>query len=293
MRGLLIAVGVVVLVAAGAVGYVIYKQTAAKPQTAAVAVAPEAVKPAVVKAPARPAPAPVEKVAVPAAEPEAEASAASAVAATTGSFDPNALLGQLDKKQQEALQASMMANLISQGMKGNHYQLPMLNKMRSLDYRDRGKNKLTAAQQAQLKTVMQNIKPQMDAALKDSWAKQDALMGQLGQMISKGMADPSAAENDPQLQQQAMNFGKQMEELEKSMQPQLAAFDQQVLAGMTPYLTPEQVAALQAMPAEGEQRMFFVEPKGGGLPPPEGAGSGPVMKQSFSFTSTVTTTVEP
>jgi hypothetical protein len=249
---MLIVAGVVVLVAAGAVGYVIYKQMAAKPQTEAVVVESQGVKPAAVKASVRSRPAPVETVAVPVAEPAAsETSATSAVAAETGSFDANALLGKLDKKQQDALQAAMFSQMIRQSMKGARYQLPVLGKIRTLDFQEQGKNKLTAAQQAQLKTVMQNIKPQMDVALKELWAKQDELMGQAGQLITKGMADPSAAMNDPQLQQQAESLQAQAEDLEKAMQPQMAVFDQQVLAGMTPYLTPAQLAALQAMPAGG------------------------------------------
>ncbi len=285
MRGLMIAVVVVVCVAAGVVGYMVYRQMAKGPQTAAVE-AP-AVKPAASAAPVHAAPL-VKPMAVAkeTEEPAAvEASATSAEAAETGSFDANALLGKLDKKQQEALLASMFAQMISQGIKGNHYQLPVLNKFRALDTQDKGKNKLTAAQQAQLKTVMQNIKPQMDAALGELWAKQDQARGQLGQLITKGMSDPSAAENDPQVQQQAANLGKQMADLEKTVQPQMAAFDQQALAAMTPYLTAEQVAAIQAMPAEGDQTFFLTGPNGEEMPPLEG-GTGTVFKMKIQSTTT-------
>jgi len=63
-------------------------------------------------------------------------------------------------------------------MKNARYQLPINDKFQRLSFQDKGKNKLTEAQRNQLKTVMQNMKPQMDAAFKDSWAQQDQLFGQ-------------------------------------------------------------------------------------------------------------------
>jgi hypothetical protein len=162
--------------------------------------------------------------------------------------------------------------------------LPLQDKVAALETMDKGKNKLSEAQKAQLKTVLQAIQPQMDAALGDSWAKQDQLMGQISQLVTKVIADPAAAQNDQQLQQQMKANGKQMEELEKTMAPQMAAFDQQAQTAMTPYLTADQVAALKAMPAGGNQNFLMTGPHGEGEPPADGE-PGPDFRMKFKFNS--------
>lgn len=259
MRKLLIAVAVVVFLSVGtAVFLVISKLTTSSPPAESHQAQAPSEQPKPAKPPTRP-----RLAVIPPAVPAPEVSAASAAPAATASFDPNALLSTLKPEEQKALQAAQFAQLISQAIKNNRYQLPINDKLRRLS----GANKLTEAQSNQLKSVMQNIKPQIDAAFKDSWAQQDQFVGQLSQLITQGLTNPEAADDDPQVNQKLQDLGQQIEAVKTAMQPQQDAFSRQVLAAMTPYLTPDQIQALNAMPAQTFYPGRFLSPPEGDNPP--------------------------
>jgi hypothetical protein len=144
-------------------------------------------------------------------------------------------------------------------MQDRRYQLPINNKFNNLSRGD-PKLALTAAQQAKLDAVMQGVKPQMDTAFKDVWAQQDQLRTQMAQAFTTA-TDPSQA------RQQTEAIRQQLTALNTSMQPQQDAMNQQVMSAMTPYLTPEQVQAINTMPADtGRGGFNFGGPGGGGQP---------------------------
>lgn len=234
MRRILIAAGVVVLVAAGIVGYVVYRQMGAsltfqavKPETSAAQVR----VPAVVTA----------KV------PAASGISAASAAVAKGRFDAKAVLGQLNPQEKKALAAAQYTQSLGQAMKAGHDQLPIQTKIMVLESLDNGRLKLSAAQQAQFKTVLEKIQPQMDAALKDSWSQHDQLTGQIGQLLQKMATDPDAAANASQYKQQLEDAGKELEDLQNTIQAQMTPFDQQVMAAMAANLTAEQAAMLKNM----------------------------------------------
>ncbi len=270
MRWLLITVIIVGCLAVGfAGGLVISKMRPSAPPSESPQVQPVAEQPKAAMPSAPPATVPAVAVVPPAApEPEAsDASADSAAPAATGSFDPNALLSTLKPADRQALQAAQIAQLMTQGLKSARYQLPINDKFRQLEYQSRGKNKLTDAQKNQLKRVMENLKPQIETAFKDTWAQQDQLFGQLTQLIAQGVANPEAAENDPQMRQKFEGLGKQIDDLNTAMQPQQQIMDLQVLSAMTPYLTPDQLQTLKAMPDQGGPNHFFFHGPPADAPP--------------------------
>jgi hypothetical protein len=270
MHRFLIALAIVVGVCAvGAVGFVVYKSNsghqavvapteettvASQPaKSTARAVRPRGTRPAPVIAAASP-----DNTAVP---------ADSATAAVTGSLDVEALVKSLTPEEEKALDAVLLTRAMQQRMQDRRYQsLPINGKFRALDRLGDPKLKLTDAQRAQFDSVMQNMKPQMDTAFKDVWAQQDQLRGQIGQIFT------STTDRD-QARQQVQAIQQQISALNASVQPQQDALDQQVMAAMTPYLTQDQVQALNTMPAQTGGGGFFGP--GGGGPPGGGNPGGP------------------
>lgn len=266
MHRILIALAVVVgLCALGAVGFVIHKSMTAS-QPAVVAPSDE---PAVAVDTAKPAPRAVRPRVARNAPVVADASSVTPAEATvlsttsgTGSLDVTAFLNSLTPDEEKALGMAMMGRFMQKRTQDRRYQAPA-SKLNRLDRVD-PKLALTPAQQTQLNAVMQGLKPQMDATFKDVWAKQDQLGGQMRQIFGSA-TDPEQA------RQQTQALRQQMDALNATMQPQQDAFSQQVMAAMTPYLTPEQIQAVNTMPAQTD-RGGFDGPGGGG--PPNGPGGG-------------------
>ncbi len=272
MHRFLIALAIVVgVLTLSAVGYMVYRARPSQPPAAA----PMADDTATVGAPAKPAArAPRTRVAqntrvADESAPDMAASDSSAVkptVAVTKSLDVASFLDGLTPEEEKALQAAMISRFMQKRIQDRRYQLPATGKMSRLDRVD-PKLALSAAQQTQLDSVMQGLKPQMDTAFKDVWAQQDQLRGQIAQVFSGG-ADREQA------RQQIEPLRQQMEALNTQIQPQQDAFNQQVMAAMTPYLTPDQVQAINNMPADTGRGFGFGGPGGNGGPPGLGVQGG-------------------
>lgn len=233
MYRVLIALAIVAgLCALGAVGLAIHKSmTSHQPAVVAPSDAPAVASESANK-PARPVRPRIERT-----TPVVAATDSAVTAASPGSAS-----SALAETEDNLLKAHQRINFRLKVLQEWRYQLSITNKFERLGSAD-PKLSLTDVQKAQLNVVTDNLKPQLEAAFRETWAKQDQLFLQ--------MVDPEAdpgRDRGPLLQQ--------YDALNEAMRPQQELFNQQVLATMTPCLSADQVQALKAMPPDNAGRGY-------------------------------------
>ena len=152
------------------------------------------------------------------------------------------LLDSLSPEVQDELMRQMRDRQMARFREQRKYQLPSSWRIQALNFRG-GRDpalKLNDAQQQQLAAVNELMKPKIEAALSDYWAKEEQLRQQMDAVQAAGRADEAEA-----LRLQLRDTRTQMDAARNDL-------DKDYRQMLTSVLTPEQLKALDATPQFGD-----------------------------------------
>ena len=211
------------------------------------AAAPEKVKKTRVKVTA-----PAKEAEVAAVEPAQADPAAEAPKAET---DLDGFVKSLTPEQEQKLQMLLSQRMMKRYREQQRYQMPADGRLMMLGYRG-GEYKITEAQQQQINTIKDGLKPRLDAQLAGNWSRTDELYNamfakqQVVQSTTASDADKAAAKQElGQVQRELGELNQQAYQVRQSM-------DGEYMSAVQAVLSPQQLQAVNDMGKGGGGQFF-------------------------------------
>jgi len=185
------------------------------------------------------------------------------VETATTSANLESFVSGLNQEQEQKLWQLLSRRQMERARRQAQYSLPSEWRVQALNWQKQPELKLNEGQQQQINGVKEALKPRLEAALREVWARNDQISEEL-QQISAAQATAGDPELAAYKKEQMERLYREMSELNQRAMELKKPFDDEFVSSVTGLLTPEQVKSIESVgKGYGERGQVGGGPGGG------------------------------